>query len=70
MDYMKENEQVAITQIATAHVFCLMVAGLSVLNAFLHSNSPFAIGGWSLLAIAAIAGIVHCTRKIGESLKV
>jgi hypothetical protein len=69
MDYMKESEQVRITQIATAYVFCLIVGGLSVLNAILHSNSLLTIAGCSITALAAIAGIVYCTRKIGNSLK-
>jgi hypothetical protein len=70
MDYMKESEQVSITQIATAYVFCLVVGGLSVLNAFLHANSLLTIVGCSIVAIASVAGIVSCTQKIAESLKV
>ncbi len=70
MDYMKESDQVAITEIATAYVFCLFVAGLSILNAFLHSNSLVIIGGSIVAAIAAVAGIVSLTRKMFASLKV
>jgi hypothetical protein len=69
MDYMKESAQVSITQIATAYVFCLMVGGLSVLNAFLHANSLLALSVCGIAATAAIAGVVYCTRKIGDSLK-
>jgi hypothetical protein len=69
MDYMKESGQVAITQIATAYVFCLIVGGLSILNAFLHANSPLTLAESGIAAVAAIAGIVYCTRKIADSLK-
>ena len=69
MDYMKESSQVAITQIATAYVFCLIVGGLSILNAFLHTNSPLTLAESGIAALAAVAGIVYCTRKIGDSLK-
>jgi hypothetical protein len=67
MDYMKESEQVSITQITTAYVFCVMVGALSVSNALLHSKSLIDIAGWSVAALAAVAGIVLCTRKIGQS---
>jgi hypothetical protein len=70
MDYLKESDQVAVTQIATAYVFCLFVAGLSVLNAFLHSNSLVIVGGSSIVAIAAVTGIVCLTRRMFASLKV
>jgi hypothetical protein len=69
MDDMKESARVSITQIATAYVFCLMVGGLSVLNAFLHANSLLTISVCSIVAIAAIAGVVYCTRKTGDSRK-
>ncbi len=70
MDYMKESDQVAITQIATAYVFCLFVAGLSILNAFLHSNSMVTIAASGIATIAAVIGIAYCTRKMFASLKV
>jgi len=68
MDYLKENEQVSITQIVTACVFGLMVCAFCV-NASLHSKSPLVAGSWSIVAIATIAAVVYCTRKIGDSLK-
>lgn len=66
---MKESEQVSITQITTAYVFCLMFGALAVSNAFLHSKSLIDVAGWSIATLAALAGIVLCTRKIGNSLK-
>jgi uncharacterized membrane protein YdcZ (DUF606 family) len=68
MDYLKENHQVAITQIVTVYVFGLMVSALSV-DASFHSKSPLVISSWSIVAIATIAAVVYWTRKIGDSLK-
>jgi hypothetical protein len=69
MDYLKESEQVSITQIVTAYVSCLMICTLSVVNATLHSKSPLIVVGWSILAMATIVSVVYGTRKIGNSLK-
>ncbi len=70
MDFMKEPNQVSITQIATLYVACLIAGGFSILNAFLHANSPLYVLGSIVFALAAIAGIVFCTRQIGRTLKV
>jgi hypothetical protein len=68
MDYLNESEQISITQIVTAYVFCLMVCALSLLNASLHSKSPLIVGAWSAVAAATIAAVVYCTRRINASL--
>jgi hypothetical protein len=46
----------------------LIVGGLSVLNVFLHVNSAPAIVACSVIAVAALAGIVYCTRMAMRTL--
>jgi len=67
MDYLNESEQISITQIVTAYVFCLMVCALS-LNASLHSKSLLIAGAWTAVAVATIASVVYYARKINASL--
>lgn len=69
MDYMKENEQVWITQVITAFLFFIIVGVLSVLNIFLHADSLLAIGLCCVAAVVAVAGIIQCTKRIGASLR-
>ena len=62
------TSDVSITWIAFVYVVCLVVGGLSVLNAFLHANSMLTVLACSAAAIGALAGIVYCTRRIGRTL--
>jgi hypothetical protein len=66
----KSTHDVSITRIACLYVVCLIVGGLSVLNAFLHTNSIVVILGCSAAALAAVAGIVYCTRNAFRTLSV
>jgi protein-S-isoprenylcysteine O-methyltransferase Ste14 len=66
----QRTNDVSITRIAVLYVVCLIVGGLSVLNAFLHPNSAATILGCSVAAIAAIAGFIYCTRAVVRTLNV
>jgi hypothetical protein len=71
MDSIQKNTQdVSITRIACLYVVCLIVGGLSILNAFLHANSIVVMLGCSAAALAAVAGIVYCTRSAFRTLNV
>jgi hypothetical protein len=64
----KGTNEVSITRIAFVYVVCLVVGGLSVLTAFLHANSAPIVLACGVAALAAIGGIIYCTRKIGRTL--
>lgn len=66
---MNESDQVWITQITTAYVFFLFLGVFSVVSALHNSNSFLTLSGSGVAALAAIAGIVYCTRRIGDSLR-
>ena len=71
MNSMQQGtNNVSITRIASLYVICLIIGGLSILNAFLHANSIFVLLGCGFAALAAIAGIVYCTRKVVRTLNV
>lgn len=62
------TSDVSVTWIAFVYIVCLIVGGLAVLNAFLHANSVPTVIACSAAALAAIAGIIYSTRKIGRTL--
>ena len=64
----KNTDDVSVTRIAAAYVICLLVVGLSVLNAFLHANSALIIAVCAAGTVIAVWGIVYCTRKFFKTL--
>jgi hypothetical protein len=66
----KDTNDISISPLACLYVVCLIVGGLAVLNAFLHANSIVVMLGCSAAALAAVAGIVYCTRRVVRTLNV
>ncbi len=68
MDYMKESEQVRITQIITGALLCLFAGIFAIVYTISHVGEvvSFVAG---IVSIAAIIAAVYYTQKLGDSLQ-